>query len=839
MNELLQTSLFAAPPDQITLFVDVIVPVPVPNLFTYRVPADWNDSVQTGCRVIVEFGKGRIVTGIIARIHQAPPKIYQAKYLLELLDEYPSVTEKQIKLFHWVAEYYLCAVGDVLNVALPSGMKITSKSNLQLNPAFRQEQAISDKEMVLYEIIKNKGSLAFEDAEKVTGQSNIHRIIKSLINKKAILVFEEIKEKYSPKILKKVRLTSYYLQTENLEMLFAELEKSRKEKQIDVLLKYLSRVPVINQPEQNENGLEKNIIAKLEGSESALKTLIKNGVFEEFEIIVSRFEDFIVTDHSRIQLSRAQTQAKNEIFHHFESKPAVLLHGVTGSGKTAIYIDLIREVLESGSQVLYLLPEIALTTQIVSRLRKTFGDRMGIYHSKFSDNERVEVWRNVLQGSCPFVIGVRSAIMLPFDSLGLIIVDEEHETTYKQHDPAPRYHARDLAVVVAGLHGAKVVLGSATPSVETYTNALAGKYGLVKLNERFGDAQMPHIQLINTTEERKRKTMKQAFTSVVLDELTLNLEKKEQSILFQNRRGYSPYLTCEECAYIPKCPNCDVSLTYHQYNAEIRCHYCSHAEPVPKSCPACGSTKIKAVGFGTEKIEDDLKLLLPTAHIERMDLDTTRSKHAYEEIINRFEQGETDILIGTQMISKGLDFDKVSLVGIFDADRSINFPDFRSHERTFQLLTQVSGRAGRRKTQGKVVIQTADPMQEILQRIVLNDYEGFYENEIAERKKFHYPPFTRIIKVVLKHKEQEKVMQASAQLADILRIEFGEEMILGPQAPLVERVRNLFLQDIILKIPVNTGKLREIKQFIRREMDKIATDKAFKSIRIYADVDPV
>ena len=580
-------------------------------------------------------------------------------------------------------------------------------------------------------------------------------------------------------------------------------------------------------------------MTKSDISEGSLKTLVKNGIFEEFEIIVSRFEDFNLPDEEKIRLSAAQTQARDEIMSRFEEKQVVLLHGITGSGKTAVYIDLIQQALAGGSQVLYLLPEIALTTQIVGRLKKTFGDRMGIYHSRFSDNERVEVWRDILQGKYSFVIGVRSAVMLPFDSLGLIIVDEEHETTYKQFDPVPRYNARDVAIVLAHLHGAKVLLGSATPSVESYTHALSGKYGLVKLMQRFGEAQLPDIQLVDLIAERKQRKMKNAFSSVLMNELSLNLKKKEQSILFQNRRGYSPYITCEECAFIPKCPNCDVSLTYHQYNQEMRCHYCGYHETTPRLCPACQSPKIKPVGFGTEKIEDDLKLFLPDANVQRMDLDTTRKKNAYQNIIAGFEAGETDILVGTQMISKGLDFDKVSLVGIFDADRSINFPDFRSHERTFQLLTQVSGRAGRRTQPGKVIVQTADPEQELLKKIVAGDFEGFYKHELEERQKFQYPPFVRMIKIVFKHKTEETGKKAAAHLAQLLRQQFGEGMVLGPQAPLVSRIRNYYLQDIIIKIPKDSLLLKTVKNFIREQMILLESDKQFRPIQVFADVDPM
>ena len=758
------------------------------------------------------------------------------KYLLELLEEFPSVTNIQLNLFSWMANYYMCNIGDVANAALPSGLKINNKSYLQLNPEFKNEELITEKEKILFDLIKIKGSVPYEDAEKITDQKSVHKHIRTLIDKKAILIFEEIKEKYTPKILKKIKLKSFYLEKENLEALFKVLEKNPK--QIDVLLKYLSNVPVINQPELNEYGLEKAIFAKLEISGASLNTLIKNEIFEEFEIIVSRFDYFKYHDGLIVELTEAQKIAKEEILYAFETTPVVLLHGITGSGKTAVYIDLIKKALESGSQVLYLLPEIALTTQIVERLKKVFGDSMGVYHSKFSDNERVEVWKEILQGKYSFVVGVRSAVLLPFDNLGLVIVDEEHETTYKQYDNPPRYNARDVAIVLAKMHNSKVLLGSATPSVESYSHAMNGKYGFVKLDKRYGEAQLPEIILVDTAREKKEKKMKNIFSSVLLDALQLNFQKKEQSILFQNRRGYSAYLACEECNYIPKCPQCDVSLTYHQYSKDLRCHYCGYKEGIPSFCPACGSTKIKTIGIGTEKIEDDLKILIPDASIQRMDRETTGKKNAYNQIIEDFENSKTDILVGTQMVSKGLDFDKVSIVGIFDADRTINFPDFRSHERTFQLLTQVSGRSGRRDVKGKVFIQTANVHQKILKQIVENNFVEMYKDEIEERKKFNYPPFVRLIKIVLRHKEKDQVQKAAVCLAENLRKK-NFSTVLGPEAPLVERIRNLFIQEILIKIKNKDLKsLINIKEKLNEEIQRMVIGKQFKNINIFVDVDP-
>lgn len=825
--------------EEITLFADLILPVPVRQLFTYRVPRVFNSSIKNGARVVVPFGKNRVVTGVVAHIHNTPPSRYQAKYIGELLDDEPLVTPHQIALFNWIADYYLCSVGEVLNVALPSGLKITSQSKIQYNPDFDYFDLLTEEEAALLEEIKKYQSLTYEEVGKRVGDQNINHIIKSLIGKRAVILYEEVREKYKPKIQKKVKLTGRYETRENLMELIGQLDKMPKQQ--EVVMRYMSQVPLQNDPYANRAGLEKSYFTQNEDiSDSALSTLIKKGVFEEFEVTVSRFAevkpDF--TAGINIKLTTAQQRAFDEIIHLFREKDTVLLHGVTGSGKTEVYIHLAQQVLESGSQVLFLLPEIALTTQIVVRLKKVFGDKLGIYHSKFSDNERVEVWKGVVSGQYQLVVGVRSAIFLPFDALGLIIVDEEHESSYKQYDPAPRYHARDVSIVAAQHQHAKVLLGSATPALESYYQALNGRYGLVKLTERFGKASMPEFVLIDTKQERKTKKMKYEFSSVLVEELRETLARNEQSIIFQNRRGYSSYLQCEECGWIGECENCAVSLTYHQKDAELRCHYCGHKEEVPKFCPGCGSTKVRTVGFGTEKLEDQLKIFFPTARVARMDLDTTRAKNAYKEMIEDIEQGNVDILVGTQMISKGLDFENVSMVGVFDADRMIHFPDLRSTERVFQLITQVSGRAGRRADRkGRVLIQTGNTNQKILQKIITNDYEGMYTEEIAEREQFKYPPFTRLIKLTVKHLEQDVARRAAEKLALLLMEKMGEDRVLGPQPPLVERIRNRFLFDILIKLEREKVNFKAAKTFILEKVTDILTDKTLKGADVTIDVD--
>jgi primosomal protein N' (replication factor Y) len=825
--------------DLITLFADVILPVPIPQLFTYRVPLELNEHIQIGSRVIVPFGNRKVLTAIVAQVHQNPPKKYMAKYILELLDDVPMVTAAQIQLFRWMADYYMCHVGEVMNVALPAGLKISSLSKIQLRPdAFWEGKTFAEKEQKLIEVLQDSPALSYEEAAEAIEVENVYHIIKSLIVKEIIVVFEEIRDKYTPKMVKKIRLLHDYVAKTDLDKLSKRLDKQPK--QLDILLFYLRHLPVFKDWTLNEAGLDKTLFNQEESiSDSALKTLVKNHIFEEFEVVVSRFAEYDFEPNVSLRLSAAQREASNQLMQLFEQQPVALLHGITGSGKTEIYIDLIQKVLAGGSQVLFLLPEIALTTQIVARLKKFFGPAMGIYHSKFSDNERVEVWKGVISGKFQFVIGVRSAIFLPFDNLGLIIVDEEHEASYKQYDPAPRYHARDMALVIARLQHCKVLLGSATPSAETYYHAKNGKYGLVQIKERYGDAQLPWIALADLRAERKAKTIKGHFTSALLDAIKEALDKQEQVILFQNRRGYSPYMTCKECAWIPHCQNCDVSLTYHQHSYMLKCHYCGYEEPPPRKCQVCGSTRIETVGLGTEKIEDDLKLHFPEARVQRMDLDTTRTKNSYQQIILDFEAHNVDILVGTQMVSKGLDFDNVSLVGIFDADKMLHFPDFRAHERAFQIMTQVSGRAGRKNKKGKVIIQTANITQDILSKVITNDFESMYLTEIEDRAYFFYPPFTRLIRITSKHADEDLSRRCAETLAQNLQVKLGKARVLGPQAPMIPRIRNQYLFNLLIKIERENVDLKMVKNHIREKIEEVITEKDFKKVQIVVDVDPL
>jgi primosomal protein N' (replication factor Y) len=821
--------------EESTVFVDALLPLPIPRFFTYRVPRQWAQVVESGLRIVVPFGSTKVLTAVIVSVHNQPPKQYQAKYILEILDDAPLVTSSQISLFQWVANYYMCYPGEVFQVALPAGLKISSQSKVQIHPEFDQVQELTEKERVIFQAIQEKGALTYDEVARVADVKSPYHHIKALVGKGAVLIFDELKDRYTPKVIRKIRLCQAWEDVGKLTELIQSLED--KTKQISVLLHYLRFIPVLRDPSMNQKGLEKSSFTQADLSESSLQTLIKNGVFESFEVIVSRFgtdnDDFVP---STFDLNDAQTHAYQSILSQFQTKDTVLLHGITGSGKTEIYIRLIQEALANGDQVLYLLPEIALTTQIVTRLKKIFGEQVGIYHSKFSDNERVEVWKSIVEGKYPFVVGVRSSVFLPFSRLGLIIIDEEHESSFKQTDPAPRYHARDVAMVLANQQGAKVLLGSATPSIESYYQAKQGKYGLVTLSERFGKAQLPELRLLDTKYATRMKQMKGGFSVDLVEVLKTNFERGKQSLLFQNRRGYSPYIQCQDCDWIAECNQCDVSLTYHAKDQELRCHYCGYREGLLNRCGACGGTQLKTMGYGTEKLEEELQLLIPDARIGRMDLDTTRSKTAFNSLLSEIQTGNIDILVGTQMVAKGLDFEGLSTVAIFDADRIINFPDFRAHERAFQLITQVAGRAGRRDEQGQVYVQTNQPNHRLFDFIQRGDYAALYADEIVEREGYHYPPFSRLIKLTLRHMEAQAVDQAARHLGNVLKERFGHGRVLGPEKPLIERIRNQYAMEILIKLEKGVS-LAKFKESLRLCLDELPANKLFKGVQVIPDVD--
>lgn len=733
--------------------------------------------------------------------------------------------------------YYMCTLGEVINAALPAALKLSSESFVGLNPEIDPDEVdVDDRAWNLLLTLKTN-DLSMKDVAEVLGLKQPQRVLKNLAEQGYIDLFEKVKDKYAPKKVKRVKISEEYVEEGMLEGLLNELES--KPKQQDVLLAYLREVPVLDQPKTNTSGMLKSMLLTQDISPSSLKTLVKHKVMEEWETTVSRLASLDAIPDRSVVLSQVQQHAKNEIDHSFKNTHTTLLHGITGSGKTEIFIALIEEQIASGKQVLYLLPEIALTTQIISRLHKIFGNNFGVYHSRYSDNERVEVWRKVLRQEYQFVVGVRSAVFLPFADLGMIIVDEEHEPSYKQYEPSPRYHARDAAVYLATLHKAKVLLGTATPSLESYQNALDQKYGMVKINSRYGEAYHPSMEFANVLRERKQRKLKGNFTSTLVDAIQESLDKKEQVILFQNRRGYASYITCDNCNTIPKCPNCAVSLTYHQYNHKLVCHYCGYNQGMYADCLQCGSTELRNVGYGTEELEEELRLLFPQAIIQRMDLDTTRSKYGYQRIIEEFEEGNIDILVGTQMVSKGLDFDRVNLVGIFDTDRMIHFPDFRSHERAFHLITQVSGRAGRKSKNGKVIVQTNDPDQELLQRARNSDYTSFFQWEILERERFHYPPFTRIINITFKHREKHISFQSANFFASEIRKNLGNQRMIGPTEPLIGKIRNMYLHEITLKIEKQGINLPAVKAYLLSVEQMMKKMPAYKGVGVVFDVDPM
>ncbi|WP_185974332.1 replication restart helicase PriA [Litoribacter populi] len=827
-------------PDQASYFADIILPVPIPKMFTYKVQFEFLNEIQIGKRVMVHFGKRKVLTGIVGKVHQKPPKEYEAKPLLELLDNQPSVNPIQIKFWTWMSEYYCCHIGEVMNAALPSGLKLSSESKVQLNPNFdplETKYPIDPREQVILDQLETKDELTYEECGKLLLLKSAHHIIKSLVAKEAILIFDQVKEKFSPKIESRVKLIDGYVVGKSaLEDLFELL--SKKPKQEGMLLRYLQMVPIYQKPELNTLGIEKKLLLEAGSSPSTLKTMVKNGIFEEYKKVISRFDETQVIDTEPIILSENQEESVKAIKAHFEDKQTVLLHGITGSGKTEIYIQLIEEVLESGSQVLFLLPEIALTTQIVNRLQKVFGSKMGVFHSKYSDNERVEVWQGVLSGRFPLVVGVRSSLFLPFDSLGLIIVDEEHETSYKQFDPAPRFQARDAAIMLGYLHQSKVLLGSATPSFESYYNARQNKYGLVEMTHRYGNAQLPDYVLSDILSDKKKNLLKLDTTRQLREKVQAALNNQEQVIIFQNRRGYAPFVNCEDCGWIPECEHCDVSLTYHQFGEEMRCHYCGFKEKLPKKCEACGSVQITTVGQGTERIEENLSMLFPEARIARMDMDTTRSKYGFQKLLENFGQGNIDILVGTQMVTKGLDFDKVTVVGIVDADRILYFPDYRAGERAFQQITQVAGRAGRREKIGSVIIQTRQPDNPIYNSIINGDYKNFYLQEMGERKSFFYPPFIKAIKISVKHKEYNVAERAAKHLVNLLATIKVKKIILGPEKALIAKIKNLYIFEILVKLDKNNNAPATFKHHMIEMIEELSADKSFKSARFIVDVDP-
>ena len=809
-------------------FIDVILPIPLQKTFTYSVTEAEAKFLKKGMRVAVSFGKSKIYTALVFNIHSDKPELYEAKDIHQILDETPVVNEQQLKHWEWISSYYLCSLGDVYRAALPSAFLLESETIVYKNEAFSDESILNDEEFLIFEALQHQSQLTVHQVSDILGKKKVFPVINELIEKSAIYIKEEIYETYKPKLVKYVRLHKDYSDSNSLQGLLEQLSRAKKQK--DAVLVYFqlaaSKKPI----------KAKDLEEQANVSSQILKALVDKEIFEIYHIQTDRINYQGETNGLK-ELNEFQQTVFEEIKASFQEKEVTLLHGITSSGKTEIYVKLIQEVINSGKQVLFLLPEIALTTQIITRLQNYFGSQVSVFHSKYSMNERVEVWNNVLDNKpkAQIILGARSSIFLPFSNLGLIVVDEEHETSYKQFEPSPRYNARDAAIVLSHMHKAKILLGSATPSLESYFNAQQNKYGFVELNRRFGNVQLPKIELIDIKEKHRKKQMTQHFSDRMLTLIKEALEEKEQVILFQNRRGFSPVVECTTCGVSPQCPNCDVSLTYHKFRRELKCHYCHYQRAMPTSCGACGSATLDTKGFGTEQIELELKELFPDHKIGRMDLDTTRGKYGYQKIIGAFEAQEIDILVGTQMLSKGLDFENVSLVGILNADSMLNFPDFRAHERAYQLMVQVSGRAGRSKKQGHVAIQTFNPYHQILQQVSTTNYTEMYKEQLQDRWQFHYPPYYRLIKITLKHKDYTKVDNGVDWLAKALQNVFGEN-VLGPTAPAVSRIRNQHIKNLVIKIPP-----KQSLGVTKKELQKIKTTFQsvgdFRPIRFIVDVD--
>jgi len=822
-----------------TLFVKVILPLPVPGTFTYRVPMELNDSVCVGQRVVVQFGKAKIMSGLVSEVTEQVPEFEQVKYILGILDDHPVVNAMQFKLWQWICDYYLCYEGEVMQAALPSAMKLSSESKIRLSEDFELDtMTLNDFEYLIVEALQVQPKLTISEVSKIIGYKKVMPLIKTMIERKIVVMEEELDRKFKAKYERYVGLAEEYKNEEKMHELMDNLNK-RAYKQLELLMSFF----VIGGSHENDV-LASELLNKANANSAVLKALVDKGVFVTYMKKVSRLKSFkALTDVDSIQLTEKQQAAFDGIHQGFKETKPVLLHGVTSSGKTEIYIKLIQEALDKGRQVLYLLPEIALTEQIINRLKKYFGDRVGVYHSRYSDMERVEIWEQVMDfertnsEKYQVIIGSRSSILLPFSNLGLIIVDEEHDTSFKQIDPAPRYNARDLSMVLARFHGADIVLGSATPSFESYYNARQGRYHLVELTERYGGVEMPEIIVDDMRVERRRKLMQANFGSVLVDAMKNTLDNKNQVILFQNRRGFSLRLECGVCHWVPQCVNCDVSMTYHKAQNIMKCHYCGYTMSVPSECPSCRSTDLKMHGFGTERVEEDLKILIPEARCARLDLDTTRSKNSYQFILDQFKNRETDVLVGTQMVTKGLDFDCVKTVGILDADNMLSFPDFRAYERSFQLMEQVSGRAGRKGEKGQVIIQTYQPTHPVIMNVVNHDFIRFYEEQMPIRRQFCYPPYYRLILIRLRHVDYEKLNKAAEYFAKHLRPVFKHNL-LGPEYPVVSRIKNQYIKQILIKFDRNENS-NKIKEIIKSEIDAFKHLNDYKAVSISIDVDPI
>lgn len=817
-------------------YVDVLLPLHLPGTYTYRVPRELNGQLQAGVRVVVQFGakNSRLYSAIVRRIHQEAPR-WKSKYILSVLDVEPIVSERQMEFWEWMSKYYMCYPGDVMAVALPGPLKLASETAISIHPDFCGDlSGLSKHELMVVQLLSEHPVMRLIDLSRAIGIQKIMPLVRSMMEREIVVLDEELREQFKPKKTAFLRLSETYFDDQSIKNLFDELEHKKRTKQVQLLMLFLQK-----------SQFGKVSIPKRElPQESALQTLVKNGVLTVEERVESRLTEYNESEMlspDSILLNAEQQQAFDTIcsVHTPGESSTTLLHGVTSSGKTEVYIKLIHKVISDGKQVLFLLPEIALTAQIINRLKRYFGDKVGVYHSRFSASQRVEVWQRTQAESevqYQVLLGARSSLFLPFKNLGLIIVDEEHDTSYKQYDPAPRYHARDAALYLARLWNADTVLGSATPSVESYFNSLSGKYRLAIIKNRYGGHSLPQVICVDMKEAKQRGELKGHFSLSLFNAIKEALDNKKQVILFQNRRGFSLRLECDDCHHVPQCIHCDVSLVYHKVTNSLRCHYCGYSIPVPTECPACHSSHLKMMGVGTERVEEDLQIMFPEARIARMDLDSTIQKNRYLELLTDFSERKTDILVGTQMVTKGLDFENVTVVGIINADNIINYPNFRSFERAFQQMTQVSGRAGRHQCGGKVIIQTYNPHHQVIADVMANDYEHLYDEQIQERRVFRYPPYYRLVEITLKHRDAEILNAAADWLAGQLRELFAGR-VMGPEYPLVSRIRGLYLKIITLRFE-KSEPIADAKRVTMQVCDDLTRQEGWSSVSIHFDVDP-
>lgn len=821
------------------MFAEIILPLPLYSTFTYSVPEEMQPDLKKGSRVLVQFGRKKYYTGIVEHLHSEAPAGYDVKPIMALLDPTPIVRFPQLKLWHWIAEYYLCSPGEVYKAAVPTGLKPESETYVSLNEDFEAPEGyhLTEAQANVVQALHEKKRLKISDIENTTGLKHGARVVNTLMEAGIVEIDEKVVERYKPKKTTLVELTINRDDNDGLHEFFNLTTRSRQQEK--ALIAYLDMSGWMRHQETLTDVSRDKLMEVSGVSPAVLRALVDKGIFRIVKKSISRFNPAPGSHKPTLSpLSSAQATALDELRNTFKDHRVSLLHGVTGSGKTEIYTHLIAGALASGNQVLYLVPEISLTTQLTDRLRKVFGDSLLIYHSKFSDNERVDVWKRLLSSNEPLIIlGVRSSVFLPFARLGLVIVDEEHEASFKQYDPAPRYNARDAAIMLASMHGAETLLGSATPSVETYYKAKNGKYGLVTLSERFEGSVLPEVEIVDMRQQRKKKLNKGILSQPLRLATSEALKDGKQAIMFQNRRGFAPVVICQQCGWTPKCHNCDVSLVYHKNSGLLKCHYCGYCQPIPKMCPACGQNTIEVYGYGTERIAEEMHQEFTGYRVARMDLDTTRNKDAYQEIIEEFASHETDILVGTQMVSKGLDFEKVSVVGVVNADTLLNFPDFRSNERAFNMLEQVAGRAGRRQDVGKVFIQTTKPDDRVLEHVKAHDYNSYYNEELEERRKYSYPPFTRIINIYLKNKDAASADMGAVILAKALKEVFGDR-VLGPEKPFVSRVALWYIQCTMLKIEAGAS-MKKVKDLLRAVHARLTAVPQIKSSIIYYDVDPI